>query len=37
MSMSDHIQQKVIQEFFAEKDVSFSRKQARLDSFVLSE
>ena len=36
MSMSDHIEQWVLQEFFANK-VSFSRKMAKLDSFVLQE
>ena len=36
MSMSDHIMQQVLQEFFAKK-VSFSRKTAKLDSFVLPE
>ena len=36
MSISDHIKQQVVQEFFARK-VSFSWKTARLDSFVLSE
>ena len=34
MSMSDHIKQQVLQEFFAIK-VSFSWKTAELDSFVL--
>ena len=36
MSMSDHIKQQVLQEFFTEK-VSFSWKTAKLDSFVLPE
>ena len=36
MSMSDHIKQQVLQEFFARK-VSFSWKTAKLDSFVLPE
>ena len=36
MSMSDHIKQWVLQEFFARK-VSFSLKTAKLDSFVLPE
>ena len=36
MSMSDHIKQQVLQEFFAIK-VSFSWKTAKLDSFVLLE
>ena len=36
MSMSDHIKQQVLQEFFAEK-VSFSWKMAKLGSFVLPE
>ena len=36
MSMSDHIKQRVLQEFFANK-VSFSWKTAKLDSFVLQE
>ena len=36
MSMSDHIKQQVLQEFFAKK-VSFSWKTAKLDSFVLPE
>ena len=36
MSMSDHIKQRVLQEFFANK-VSFSWKMAKLDSFVLQE
>ena len=36
MSMSDHIKQQVSQEFFAKK-VSFSKKTAKLDSFVLPE
>ena len=36
MSMSDHIKQQVLQEFFAKK-VSFSQKTEKLDSFVLSE
>ena len=34
MSMSDHIKQQVLQEFFAEK-VSFSWKTEKLNSFVL--
>ena len=33
MSMSDHIKQQVVGEFFA-KQVSFSWKTAKLDSFV---
>ena len=33
MSMSDHIKQQVLQEFFA-KEVSFSWKTEKLDSFV---
>ena len=36
MSMSDHIKQQVLQEFFAMK-VSFSWKTAKRDSFVLPE
>ena len=36
MSMSDHIEQKEVQEFFAKK-VSFSWKTTKLDSFALSE
>ena len=36
MSMSDHIKQRVLREFFANK-VSFSWKTAKLDSFVLPE
>ena len=36
MSMSDHVKQQVVQEFFARK-VSFSWKTAKLDSFVLPE
>ena len=36
MSISDHIKQQVLQEFFAKK-VSFSCKTAKLDSFVLPE
>ena len=36
MSMSDHIKQQVLQEFFARK-VSFSWKTAKMDSFVLPE
>ena len=36
MSMSDDIKQQLVQEFFVKK-VSFSRKTAKLDSFVLSE
>ena len=36
MSMSDHIKQQVLQEFFAKK-VSFSWKTAKLNSFVLPE
>ena len=36
MRMSDHIKQRVLQEFFANK-VSFSWKTAKLDSFVLPE
>ena len=36
MSMSGHIKQQVLQEFFARK-VSFSWKTAKLDSFVLPE
>ena len=36
MSMSDHIKQQDLQEFFAKK-VSFSWKTAKLDSFVLPE
>ena len=36
MSMSDHIKQRVLQEFFANK-VSFFWKTAKLDSFVLPE
>ena len=36
MSMSYHIKQQVLQEFFAKK-VSFSWKTAKLDSFVLPE
>ena len=36
MSMSDHIKQQMVQEFFAKK-VSFFWKMARLDYFVLSE
>ena len=35
-SMSDHIKQQVVQEFFSKK-VSFSWKTAKLDSFVLSQ
>ena len=35
MSMSDHIKQQAVQEFFARK-VSFSWKAVKLDSFVLS-
>ena len=35
-SMSDHIKQLMVQEFFAKK-VSFSWNTAKLDSFVLSE
>ena len=36
MSMSDHIEQRIFQEFFA-NEVSFSWKTAKLDSFVLPE
>ena len=36
MSMSDHIKQQVLQEFFAKK-ISFSWKTAKLDYFVLLE
>ena len=36
MSMSDHIKQRVLQDFFANK-VSFSWKTGKLDSFVLPE
>ena len=36
MSMSDHIKQQVLEEFFAKK-ASFSRKTAILDFFVLPE
>ena len=36
MSMSDHIKQQVLQEFFAKK-VLFSWKKEKLDSFVLPE
>ena len=36
MSMSDHIKQQVVQEFFAKK-VPFFWKTAKLDQFVLSE
>ena len=36
MSMSDHIKQQFYKNFFAKK-VSFSRKTAKLDSFVLPE
>ena len=36
MSMSDHIEQQEVQEFFAKK-VSFSWKTTELDYFVLSE
>ena len=36
MSMSDHIKQRVLQEFFANK-VAFSWKTAKLESFVLPE
>ena len=36
MSMSDHIKQQVLQEFFAKK-FSFSWKTAKLHSFVLPE
>ena len=36
MSMSDHIKQQVVEEFFAKK-VSFSWKTVKLNSFVLSE
>ena len=36
MGMSDHIKQRVLQEFFARKG-SFSLKTAKLDSFVLPE
>ena len=36
MSMSDHIEQQEVQEFFAKK-VSVSWKTKELDSFVLSE
>ena len=36
MSMPDHIKQQVLQEFFP-KNVSFSWKTAKLDSFVLPE
>ena len=36
MCMSDHIKQRLLQEFFANK-VSFSWKTAYLDSFVLLE
>ena len=36
ISMSDYITQQVLQEFFAKK-VSFSKKTAILDSFVLPE
>ena len=36
MSMSDHIKQQVLQDFFAKK-ISFSWKTAKLDSFVLPE
>ena len=36
MSMSDHIKQQVLQEFFAKK-VTFSWKTAELDSFVSPE
>ena len=36
MSMSDHIKQQVLQEFFANK-VSISWKMAKLNSFVLQE
>ena len=36
MSMSDHIQQQVVQDFFAKK-LSFSWKTAKLNSFVSSE
>ena len=36
MSMSDHIKQQILQEFFAKK-VSFSWKTAKLDSSVLPE
>ena len=36
MSMSDHIKQQVLQEFFPKK-VSFSWKTAKLDSFILLE
>ena len=34
MSMSDHIKQQVLQNFFAKK-VSFPRKTEKLDSFIL--
>ena len=33
MSMSDHIEQQVVQDFFAKK-VAFSWKRAKLDSFL---
>ena len=36
MSMSDHIKQRVLQEFFA-NIVSFSWNMEKLDSFVLQE
>ena len=36
MSMSDHIKQQILQDFFAKK-VSFFWKMAELDSFVLLE
>ena len=36
MSMSDHIEQRVLQEFFANK-VSFPWKTAKLNYFVLPE
>ena len=36
MSMSDHIKQQVLKDFFARK-VSFSWKTAKLDFFVLPE
>ena len=36
MSMSDHIKQQVLQEFFAKK-ISFSWKTEKLDYFVLLE
>ena len=36
MSTYDNIEQQVVQELFA-KEVSFSWKMAKLDSFVLSE